>query len=121
MKNQWFGQAPWAPMCEYLEQVPPPAGELCFHCGEPIAAEDDGYMIISEGGLRPLHAECHIRKIIGSVGHIQHKCHCFGGNEEDPPGLTKRQAAAAAVRLYYQLAEETLPPTTPTAVVEPPN
>lgn len=49
------------------------------------------------------HVECGLRMIFGSVGHQLHKCGCYGGDEDDPEGMTRREAAAAAVRLYYKV------------------
>lgn len=123
MKNSWFGPAPWAPICDELERVPAPAGTPCFHCEEPIAADDDGLLVASpaaDGGWKqlPVHMECNLRIVVGSVGHQNAKCSCFGGTEEDPPGMTKRQAAAAAVRLFYARHAEALL-VSPTAVVGP--
>jgi hypothetical protein len=37
---------------------------------------------------------------IGSVGHQTCRCACFGGTEEDPPGMTKRMAALSAFKLW---------------------
>ena len=38
--------------------------------------------------------------VVGSVGHQLGRCSCFGGDEDDPPGMTVREAALAAVDLY---------------------
>jgi hypothetical protein len=71
---------------------------LCAWCDEPILPGDRTSM----GGV---HYECGLRSIIGSVGHQKKCCSCYGGNEEDPPGLTRRQAATAAA-LYFHLNDE---------------
>lgn len=52
--------------------------------------------------VKPWHQECTIRSIIGSVGHQEKRCSCFGGTEEDPEGMTKREAAKAAYDLFTQ-------------------
>lgn len=74
----------------------------CFWCGEPVLPEEvatervfvmDG---ARRGAMRDRHRECAIRAVIGSVGHQRGKCSCFGGTEEDPPGMTRREAALAA-------------------------
>lgn len=87
------------------DPVPVPVGERCLHCGEPIAAADTGFItpyIDRSGGCaaRAFHRECMLRNVLGSVGHQRKKCSCYGGTEEDPPGMTKREAARAAVRLF---------------------
>jgi hypothetical protein len=90
------------------ERVRTPVGELCIHCGEPIAEDDKGFVspLVSlvEGKTiaeaAPYHRACFLRGFVGSVGHQNRTCSCYGGVEEDPPGMTKRQAAEAAVALY---------------------
>jgi len=71
-----------------LEIVKP----LCGWCAEPI--EDDG---TGDG----LHRECLIRMVLGSVAHLQKRCHCYvpGSEENDDPSLTLREAARAAAAL----------------------
>lgn len=83
---------------EWEEQVEAPVGELCIMCEEAIEPGDVG--TINTAGQIAHHA-CSIRAVIGSVGHQLGKCSCFGGTEEDPPGLTRRQAAEAAAALFY--------------------
>ncbi len=100
MKNTWFGKAPWSKMCLQMEQVDVPVGEICLHCDETIKENDEGEMIGSLEGLRPIHRECLIRSLVGSIGHQQHKCSCFGGNEEDPTNVSKREAARIAANYF---------------------
>lgn len=76
----------------------------CMYCDEPILPTDiarrlrcinaDG--VISESHT---HRECVIRSVVGSVGHQLKMCRCYGGDAEDPPGMTKREAAIAAVKM----------------------
>lgn len=80
-------------------QVPTPVGKVCRICDEAIAQGDMG-TIDADGNVE--HYECLMRLIIGSVGHLKRRCSCYGGDEEDPPGMTKRQAAQAAVRLWHK-------------------
>jgi hypothetical protein len=42
--------------------------------------------------------------IIGSVGYQNHTCSCYGGNQEDPEGMTVRKAAKAAAELFRRNA-----------------
>lgn len=72
--------------------VPAPVGRDCAHCNEAIFAGDSGLI----AGCAPFHRECLARILVGSVGHQQKKCSCYGGIEEDPPGMDKREAAQAA-------------------------
>jgi hypothetical protein len=68
---------------------------LCAWCDEPILPGEHTSM----GGV---HYECGLRSVIGSVGHQKGLCSCYGGSEEDPPGLTRRQAAIAAAEYFNQ-------------------
>lgn len=76
----------------------------CLYCGEEIAP-GDGVPITGPDGPEAMHRACLLRTVVGSVGHIKKACHCFGGCEEDPPGLTKRQGALAAEKLYLRVVE----------------
>jgi len=77
---------------------------VCRRCGEPVLATDKRSPATLDG--RPLHWECGLRIVVGSVGHLQRRCSCYGGSDEDPEGMTKRQAAQAAAALWLQLAED---------------
>lgn len=76
---------------------------LCLWCDEPVletdARERMGYMGQHGVEERWQHWECAARSVLGSVGHLRGKCSCFGGTEEDPPGMTKREAARATLEL----------------------
>ncbi len=92
------------------EEAPAPLGQPCARCEEPIAEGEHGWLIPHFDGFtsaftsaftsRPYHHACHIRGVIGSVGHLQGRCFCKGGTEEDPPNMTKREAAEAALALF---------------------
>lgn len=74
----------------------------CIYCGELI----DPRELFTDAGGSHMHRCCLLRSVVGSVGHIKKKCSCFGGTEEDPPGLSKYEAAQAAEKLYLKLVEE---------------
>lgn len=82
---------------DYERQVAPPVGQPCEHCGDAIEADDSG--TIDRTG-RVVHHECTMRSIVGSVGHQKKLCSCFGGTEEDPPGMSRHDAAKAALALF---------------------
>jgi hypothetical protein len=51
----------------------------------------------------PIHRECMLRQIVGSVGHQLGTCSCHGGEGPcDPPGMTVREAARAAADLFRE-------------------
>lgn len=95
IKHGYFG--PPGLKKEWETQVDAPVGKPCLHCQEPIAEGDTG--TINFAG-QIMHYECDLRGVIGSVGHLMGKCSCYGGTEEDPPGMTARQAAQAACALW---------------------
>lgn len=98
----WFGPTWDAPVNEG-PHVPTPVGQLCLWCTEAIEDGDAGVVMpcVREMGaaatLEPEHRDCFIRSTIGSLGHLRGQCSCYGGDQEDPPGMTMREAATAAV------------------------
>lgn len=74
-----------------------PAGQTCIYCEEPI---DEGAVAFQYANGPWSHRACSIRMLIGSVGHQLGRCYCYGGTEEDPPGLTRRQAAEQAALMF---------------------
>jgi hypothetical protein len=70
----------------------------CLYCGESVLPWDD--QRDTNDGALIWHAECLMRQIVGSVGHQMRRCHCYGGSEGDPPGMTRREAAKAAAELF---------------------
>jgi hypothetical protein len=104
---KFFGRA--YPSMAYFdsEQARTPVGEPCGRCKEPIAATDDGWMIPSLSfhntpSQTPMHRECFMRCIVGSVAHQQFKCGCFvnGSACHDDPALSVRDGARAALDYY---------------------
>jgi hypothetical protein len=82
---------------------PPDDSPGCAWCDEPFRVGDQIRSIPSDpslGGLQLFHLECLTRMTAGSVGHQNKRCHCFGGTEEDPEGMSKREAAIAAHALF---------------------
>lgn len=71
---------------------------ICTYCEEEILP---GELAPHHSGL-PLHHECLLRTVYGSVAHQALRCSCYvpGSTEDDPPGLTLRESAQAAVILY---------------------
>jgi len=75
---------------------------VCVWCGEELLVTEFNV----DGLGNPIHKECMMRMTIGSVGHMLQLCSCYGGNEEDPPNMTRRQAAQAAVMLFFSDTDE---------------
>lgn len=101
----YFGENWGAPMLEDMAHVETPVGVACFHCSEPIALGDWGLFqtVVGEDGARllPIHRECNLRMVIGSVGHQRRTCSCYvspGDDQED--GLSLREAALASCRVF---------------------
>lgn len=82
----------------------------CSYCSEPYAEGENLIIMprIMPGSVSVVsfHVECQMRGIVGSVGHLLKRCPCFGGTDEDPPGLNRRQAARLASETYYRLQRE---------------
>lgn len=70
----------------------------CKWCKEIVSSQDPR---VPEG-LRPMHYECEIRSVVGSVGHQTRRCSCNGGTFEDPLEMTRREAAIAAAFLFLK-------------------
>lgn len=100
--NPYFGKAWNRNIAACHPQTATPVGTPCFYCEEPVADGDQGLIIPCGMVPLPIHLDCHLRQIIGSVGHQRKRCSCYGGTEEDPPGMTKRQAAEAAARMWEE-------------------
>ena len=109
---KWFGKSWGAPICTKESHAETPVGEPCQWCEEPIEEDECGLLIptvvewlddkTAREVFKPTHQECLLREVIGSVGHLQKLCSCYGGEMEDPPGMTKREAAKAAVALWQE-------------------
>lgn len=102
-----FGEFWDAPVCDDGISVPTPVGRPCLWCGEAIEDGDQGQLMGTvrlDGsgeptpGSEPIHRECALRSVMGSVGHMKGTCSCSGGGEEDPPGLSRREGAIALWR-----------------------
>ncbi len=107
---QWFGDR--APN-HFWRRMNTPAGENCDYCEEVILESDCGFcqadcgvIELDQGKLLRYetryvwHRNCFLRTVTGSVGHQMSLCRCFGGDFEDPPGMSRREAANAAVEYY---------------------
>src|SRR4051812_31533512 len=112
--NTWFGnlERPWGKLCVSMPYVATPVGQACLHCEEEIKEGDEGEMMPGGGAIRPVHAECLLRMVMGSVGHQQRRCPCYNGTEEDPPGMTTRQAAIAAAEYFHRPRQKNQSPPT---------
>ena len=71
----------------------------CFWCKEEVLPGEESPLPLN-GRRGEAHRECMVRSIAGSVGHQAGRCSCFGGEEEDPPGMTVREAARAAYQMF---------------------
>jgi hypothetical protein len=77
--NLAFGKRWDAPETEAALFVDTPTGETCLTCGDPIDADDQGWMRSVFSGaevvVRPVHAGC---EAAGVIGHQLNICLCHG-------------------------------------------
>jgi len=76
--------------------------EACLYCEEPIGPGDETSPASLNG--QRLHRECGVRMVAGSAAHQLKECSCYGGDREDPPGMSTRNAARLALDTYLELA-----------------
>ena len=101
----WFGD-PWPSGICYdddgrlIEEMrkPFPAGESCLYCEEPFQAGDSGKampFLSAAAGSRVVHVhkECALREVVGSLAHLEYRCSCYGGENDQTPGMTLRAEA----------------------------
>lgn len=69
----------------------------CVYCGTVCHEDDSDWHVFLTDCRRILHFACQVRMIAGSLAHQQGRCSCYGGVDEDPPGLTLRQGALVAL------------------------
>jgi hypothetical protein len=105
----WFGPPWWSYVCydeagQLIEEMrkPFPYGERCMHCDEVLdeVAGDGGQAFpcqTTEGAsIRHAHKECAMRQGVGGLAHLQGRCRCFGGtDDESEQDMTARQEAQA--------------------------
>lgn len=92
---QWFGRRYDAPAWEAMTEAETPVGLRCSHCTELVAEGDAGIVMGHWHAVgmtvEPIHVECWLRSIIGSVEHLEGRCSCFGGAEEWEGDLSWRE------------------------------
>lgn len=74
----------------------------CDWCDEPILPDESTHQLVNA----IMHKECFARAILGSIAHLRGTCACYGGDEDDPPGMTKREAARMAASFATFRADE---------------
>lgn len=97
---------------EWEVQVETPVGTPCGYCADPIEEGDTGtletYVVLVDGEpvaeTRPVHYECNMRQVIGSVAHVEGICSCNipGSIEGDPPGSSLHEGALLAVMAWQR-------------------
>lgn len=109
---QWFGEAwpspSWpAPVCEG-PHAETPVGRTCSWCTEPICAGDNGVIMPFVGTASsgahyatsaPIHKECWVRQVVGSVAHLDGLCSCFGAVEQQSPMSMRAEALLVYARM----------------------
>lgn len=94
---QFFGDRWDAPAFDDAVEVERPVGAQCLFCPDVIGPEDSGIVTpyIDGRGKRsdsPIHLECHLRSVLGSVAHLEGRCSCVTGRRaDDRTSLTHRE------------------------------
>jgi hypothetical protein len=108
----WFGE-PWPSgvcfdyddagnaMLRETMRKPFPAGEICPECETEFEAGDSGQAMPYGDVVRHVHKECMLRIMVGPLAHHERRCHCFGGEGNDTPGMTRRQEAIAVWNWFH--------------------
>lgn len=65
----------------------------CEYCTEEIKPGENS-------PIKRMHRECAIRAVMGSAAHQLKECTCYGGDREDPPGMSLRGAAKLAAQTF---------------------
>jgi hypothetical protein len=119
---RFFGQAWDSPIFDdgAGEQVPTPVGDQCLYCHESIMDGDRGFIrpvatVDNTGNphaaLSPIHVECDLRSVLGSVAHLERRCFCVGvDNEIDYPGTVREEALEVLVRVNQLRATQGMGP-----------
>jgi hypothetical protein len=73
----------------------------CPWCCTPVMPPDRAF-VYANGPVA--HWVCAMRQVIGSVAHLERRCHCYvaGATAQDPDGLSRRDAAEAAVAVWMR-------------------
>lgn len=89
-----------APLTDGAERLMcPPESESCIHCREHFKGHDNGAIL--PGGAH-VHRECHLRAVLGGIGHlVDHARYCTGELGPDA-GLTYRQSAWLVWRTHVE-------------------
>ena len=99
-RTAFFGERWDAPILDHAVQVQTPVGTPCVQCGEPVADGDRGTLISTVRldadsqyvpGLEPMHLECGVRAVVGSVKHLEGQCMCHGRDELSEDDRSFRQ------------------------------
>jgi hypothetical protein len=104
----YFGSTWDAPLFDDPTRVrvwPVPVGSSCLHCDEPIKGDDRGLIITygtvengkSVGKLVPVHMECNLRSVLGSVEHLEGRCFCTTRRVDAVPEGSFRDEARAVL------------------------
>lgn len=73
---------------------------LCRLCKEAIAPGDRTETRDFIDSREAVHFECSARMALGSLAHVTGTCSCYGGENEETPGLTRRQEAKQVLEFF---------------------
>lgn len=103
MVAEYFGERWPSGTCDEGVQVRTPVGEHCDWCQTPVMEGDRGLIMWTQGLAGtypvPMHRECHLRTVMGSVAHMEGRCSCRTGDWSNRP-QTPSEVRQEALELW---------------------
>lgn len=107
MTMAYFGRRWDAPVFDDMQAVETPVGQTCLNCTEPVEHDDSGVVMPhmdARGNVypSPVHLECHLRSVLGSVAHLEGRCSCATGRRADDRTAQSYRDQARATLAWLQ-------------------
>lgn len=105
--RSYFGE-PWSYECS--DPIVVPTDRSCSWCSIVIGPDDRGFIepcvrISGEFLILPIHRECHLRRGVGGLNHLLHRCSCYGYKDAYWP-TTPQELREEALQIWSLLWQE---------------
>lgn len=113
----YFGEFWNVPALDGKHQLATPLGEKCYFCDTEILQGDRGTWtpvtrVAGDGEpwvrIDPVHRECNLRSGLGGIAHLEKRCKCYGGTDQDDDGRSVREDALAVWIWVHEHGMESL-------------